>query len=205
MENKKGFYDEIYENYKNFSLTEVEELFSRYNEEEKEIFIKMLEKCCLKRDLKKELIEEEIQEKEKIGQEYKEYEEKLLVFIEKMVLMVAGYISFALNDFNIWKIRDSGILGFPLIMLLGALLLKRALKYRIYKREYEKICRESYLENKISKFNCDSFIEICILTLIVFVIQYFFKYIIFLPKIAEIVSILFVMIYLFIILFNSKK
>ena len=76
MENKKGFYDEIYENYKNLSLSEVEELLLRCNEEEKESFIKMLEKCCIKRDLKEEVIKEENQEKEKIRR-------KIIIFCRK--------------------------------------------------------------------------------------------------------------------------
>lgn len=181
MENKKGFYDEIYENYKNLSLAEVEELFSRYNEKEKESFIRMLEKCCLKRDLKKEIVKEENQEKEKIEQNYKEYEEKLLSFIEKMVLMVAGYISFALTGFSMDKIRISGILGIPLIMVLGALFLKRVIRYKFYKNKYEKICKENYLENKIKGFDCDGLINICISILYIFGIFYYLGCIIGLP------------------------
>lgn len=178
MENKKGFYDEIYENYKNLSLSEVEELLLRCNEEEKESFIKMLEKCCIKRDLKEEVIKEENQEKEKIEEKYREYEEKLLSFVEKMVLMVAGYISFALTGFSIDKIRISGILGFPLIMLLTALLFKRIGKYIFYKGKYEKIYKENYLENKIKGFGCDRFINICILIFYIFCIFYYSEYII---------------------------
>lgn len=173
MENKKGFYDEIYENYKNLSLAEVEELLLRCNEEEKESFIKMLEKCCIKRDLKEEVIKEENQEKEKIEEKYREYEEKLLSFVEKMVLMVAGYISFALTGFSIDKIRISGILGIPLIMVLEALFLKRVIRYKFYKNKYEKICKENYLENKIKGFDCDGLINICIFILYVFGVFYY--------------------------------
>lgn len=200
MENKKGFYDEIYENYKNLSLVEVEELLLRCNEEEKESFIRMLEKCCLKRDLKKELIREEIQDKEKIEQNYKEYEEKLLSFIEKMVLMVAGYISFTLTGFNLWKIRVSGILGIPLVMVLGALFLKRVMRYKFYKNKYEK----NFLENKMLRVYCDGLIESSVLTLGIFAMLYFLGYIICSSKIAIIFTGIFVLIYCIIRLFILK-
>lgn len=200
MENKKGFYDEIYENYKNLSLAEVEELLLRCNEEEKESFIRMLERCCLKRDLKKEIVKEENQDKEKIEQNYKEYEEKLLVFIEKMVLMVAGYISFTLTGFNLWKIRVSGILGIPLVMVLGALFLKRVMRYKFYKNEYEK----NFLENKMLRVYCDGLIESSVLTLGIFAMLYFLGYIICSSKIAIILTVIFVLAYCIIRLFILK-
>lgn len=205
MENKKGFYEEIYENYKNLSFAEVEKLFLRYNEEEKENFIRMLEKYWLKRELKEEVIKEENQEKEKIEEKYREYEEKLLSFIEKMVLMVAGYISFALTGFSMDKIRISGILGFPLIMLLNALLFKRIGKYIFYKGKYEKICKKNYLENKIRGFDCDGFINACVFILAIFCMFFYLIYIvgISLEKFTSIIIVIltFLIVLIIIILF----
>lgn len=171
MENKKGFYDEIYENYKNLSLAEVEELLLRCNEEEKESFIRMLERCCLKRDLKKELIEEEIQEKEKIEQNCKEAEKEFInMSLVSMVIGIIEHKNIVLELVNFERINPDDILIISAIMVYGALFLRSLAKYIFYRKKYKEICKEAFLETKIGRFNCDSFLEISVMILFIFII-----------------------------------
>ena len=172
MENKKGFYDEIYENYKNLSLTEVEELLLRCNEEEKESFIRMLENCCLKRDLKKELIKEEKnQEKEKIEQEYKEAEKNFInVSLVSMIVGIIEHKNIVLELVNFERINPNNILIISAIMVYGALFLRSLAKYIFYRKKYKEICKEAFLETKIGRFNCDNFLEISVMILFIFII-----------------------------------